>query len=451
MRFPRILRRPLAIAAVLVLAIGGFAVWSQERVIAGIAPPPRSAFDPALIENGARLAAIGNCQACHTVPGAADYAGNRPIPTPFGTPFGTVPSTNITPAPGSGIGRWSEEAFRRAMREGVSRRGHHLYPAFPYAHYARLDDDDLSALYAFLMTRLPVETSTPANTLEFPLNQRWLLAFWNLLFLDSAPFRPDPQHTAEWNRGAYLVAGLGHCGACHTPRNFLGAEKTGQALGGGEAEGWRAPALNAASPAPVPWDEAQLFAYLRHGGLRQGRLRQGWSAEHGAAAGPMQPIVNDLARAADADVHAIAAYLAAQQGEISPERRQRAAEVLARAAKSELPKPAPGEELGAAIFAGACALCHTNAPGVAPPRGIDLALSTAINEVDPRNAILILLDGIRPGEGKAGPSMPDFDGAFSDAQLTALLFYVRAHYSSFPAWTDLETQLRDIRRSRERR
>src|SRR5947207_150213 len=144
MRTRRIL---LAIVAVVVLAVVGFAVWSREPVIAGIVTPPRSAFAPALVENGARLAAIGGCRMCHTAAGDADYAGNRPI----ATPFGTIPSTNITPAPGSGIGRWSEEAFRRAMRQGVSRRGHRLYPVFPYDHYAKLTDDELHALYAFMM------------------------------------------------------------------------------------------------------------------------------------------------------------------------------------------------------------------------------------------------------------------------------------------------------------
>jgi mono/diheme cytochrome c family protein len=198
--------------------------------------------------------------------------------------------------------------------------------------------------------------------------------------------------------------------------------------------------LDAASPAPVPWDEAQLFAYLRHGRV----------AEHGAAAGPMQPIVDDLARAAEADVHAIVAFVVAQQGDIPPERRQHATEALARAAKREQPKPAPGEEVSAAIFAGACAPCHANGPGMAPPRGIDLALGTAVNEVGPRNAILMLLDGIQPGSASAGPWMPRFEGAVTDAQLTALLRYVRAHYSNGPAWSDLEAQLRDIRRARER-
>ncbi len=433
----RILRIVVAILILLVLAIGWFVVSSQRPVIAGIEPPPRSAFDPALVEKGAGLAALGNCDVCHTVPGGPAYAGNRPIPAPFGT----ITSTNITPAPGNGIGRWPEEAFRRALREGVSRGGRHLWPAFPYDHYARLGDDDIHALYAFIMTRRPVETFQLPSELPFPLDQRWLIAFWNLLFLDDAPLRPDPRHSAEWNRGAYLVAGAGHCGDCHTPRNLLAAEKTGQALAGGAGEGWRAPALNAASPAPVPWDEPHLLAYLR----------QGWDVQHGAAAGPMQPVIDGLARVDDSDLRAIATYLAAQQGEISPERRQRAAAALARAAgPPEPPKPAPGEELAAAIFAGACAFCHAGGPAMVPPRGIDLALSTAVNEADPRDAIRILLDGIRPGEGRAGPWMPRFDGAFSDAQLAALLAYIRAHYGNGPAWTNLATEVGNLRGSRKR-
>ena len=427
----------MAILILPIIMIGGLVVWLQRPLIVGIEPPPpRSAFDPSIVEKGARLAALGNCDVCHTIPGGTNYAGNRPI----STPFGRIYSTNITPAPGNGIGRWPEEAFRRAMREGVSRRGRHLYPAFPYDHYAKAGDDDLHALYAFLMTRPPVETFQQPNELPFPLDKTWLLTLWNPLFLDKAPFRPDPQHSAEWNRGAYLVAGFGHCGACHTPRNLLAVEKTGEALGGGNAgEGWRAPALNAASPAPVPWDEAQLFAYLRHGR----------DAEHGAAAGPMQPVVDGLARADEADVRAIAAYLASQQGEISPERRRRAAAARARATgPAEVPKPMPGEEPAAAIFAGACASCHIGGPAMLPPRGINLALSTAINDADPRNAILMVLDGIRPGEGRAGPWMPSFEGAFTDTQLATLLAYIRAHYGNGRPWPDLAAQVRNLRGSR---
>jgi mono/diheme cytochrome c family protein len=427
----------VAILILLVLAISGAVVWLQRPLIVGIEPLTSSIFDPAVVAKGARLAALGNCDVCHTATDGANYAGNRPIPTPYGTIY----STNITPAPGNGIGRWPEEAFRRAMREGVSRRGRHLYPAFPYDHYAKLGDDDLHALYAFLMTRPQTETFQQPNELPFPLDQTWLLSLWNPLFLDKAPFRPDPQHNAKWNRGAYLVAGLGHCGACHTPRNLLGVEKASRALDGGDAgEGWRGPALNAASPAPVPWDEPHLFAYLRHG----------WDAEHGAASGPMQPVIDGLARADEADVRAIAAYLAAQQGEISPERRKRAATALARAAGSPAPpKAIPGEETAAAIFTGACASCHSGGPAMVPPRGINLALSGAVNDADPRNAILIVLNGIRPSEERAGPWMPGFDGAFTDAQLAALLAYIRAHYGSGLPWTDLATKVSNLRGSRK--
>ena len=427
----RILRLGVAVLILLGLVIGGIVLMSPAPAIAVIEPPPRSAFDPTLMKRGAELAAIGNCAICHTAPGGAAFAGGRPIPTPFGTIY----STNITPAPGNGIGRWPEAAFRRAMREGISRGGRHLYPALPYDHFVKLDDADLAALYAFIMTRPPVDAFTPPNELPFPLGERWVLSLWNLLFLDRTPFRADPTKSAEWNRGAYLVQGLGHCGDCHTPRNLLGAEKTSEALNGGSAEGWSAPALNAASPAPLPWDEWHLAAYLR----------RGRDVEHGAAAGPMQPITADLAAASDADIEAIAAYLVAERGEISLSQRRRADAARARAAASELPRPAPGEEVGATIFAGACAFCHGPGQAIGPPHGISLALSTAVNDAEPRDAILILLDGIRPADGATGPTMPGFAGAFTDDQLAALLRYVRAHYGSGPAWTDIAAVLGEIR------
>jgi mono/diheme cytochrome c family protein len=424
---------------ILILAAAAFGalLWSwQEPVIARIAVPSRSAFAPALIAKGAKLAAIGDCVVCHTAPGGRPYAGNRAIPTPFGTIY----STNITPAPGNGIGHWSEAAFRRAMRRGISRDGRHLYPAFPYPHYTRLDDDDLRALYAFIMTRPPVDAFVAANELPFPLNEPWLMPVWNHLFLDRMPLKPDPAKTAAWNRGRYLVEGLGHCGDCHTPRNLLGAEETSQALAGGFAEGWRGPALDAASPAPVPWDEAHLLTYLQHGR----------DSEHGAAAGPMQEVTDALARADGDDVRAIAAYLAVQRGEITPARRQRAQQALARAAKSAPPQPAAGEEPVAAIFAGACAACHTGGTPMVPPHGIDLALSSAVNDGDPTNAIRIVLGGIRPREEETGPWMPAFDGAFTDDQLVKLLAYVRVHYAKRPAWSDLAAKLRDIREGNKR-
>jgi mono/diheme cytochrome c family protein len=427
----RILRGVLLAVILLAIAVAAYVLSSEQPLIAKIAPPSRAAFKQAQIDKGARLAAIGNCHVCHTAPGGADYTGNRPI----ATPFGTVYSTNITPAPGSGIGHWSLAAFRRALRRGVTRHGRDLYPAFPYPHYTRLDDADAAALYAFIMTRRPVETVQDANALFFPFDRRWLMRFWNLLFFRPARFRPDPRRSAEWNRGAYLVEGLGHCGDCHTPRNFLGAEKDGRALAGGESEGWTAPALDAASPAPVPWDAEHLFRYLR----------RGWDEEHGAAAGPMLPVVRALAHADSADLRAIAVYVAAQQGALSPARRQRAEAAERRAAAASLPRPAPGEALGAAIFAGACVECHVGGQAMLPPHGIDLALSTPVNQQDPRDAIHIVLDGIRPQGERPGPWMPGFRSALSDAQLTALLAYVRAHYGSGPAWTGLKATVRALR------
>lgn len=433
-----VLRLSIAIVVLLVIGVGGLLLWSQQpEIAAAVEPPVRSAFPRDMIETGSRLAAIGNCDVCHTAEGGPAFAGSRPIPTPFGTIY----STNITPDPGTGIGQWSEAAFRRAMRDGIARDGHHLYPAFPYDHFARLNDDDLHALYAFIMTREPVSTRAPANKLPFPLNRRPLLAFWDLLYLHREPFRPDPHHGAEWNRGAYLVEGLGHCGDCHTPRNWLGAEKDDRSLAGGEAEGWVAPALNAASPAPVPWDAAHLSGYLRHG----------WSAEHGAAAGPMQPIVGDLAMADQGDVQAIADYLADEMGKPSPERQQQAKALLAAVSGQAEPANAnAGEEIGAAIFAGACANCHFGSTKIAAPRGIDLSLSTALSEDDPRNAIRIVVDGIRPPSEEAGPWMPGFKGTFTEAQLAALLRYLRAHYRHGSTWPQLERQMHDIRQSEDR-
>ena len=177
-------------------------------------------------------------------------------------------------------------------------------PGFPYDHFARVTDDDVSAIYAFIMTRDPVRATVPANRLAFPMNFRPMLSAWKALYLERGVYRSDPGRSAEWNRGAYLVEGLGHCGACHTPRNAMGAERKDRYLGGGEAEGWHATALNASSPAPVAWTVDQLTRYLR----------QGWDDEHGHAAGPMSPVVHELADVPEADVRAMATYLLAVMG-----------------------------------------------------------------------------------------------------------------------------------------
>src|SRR3712207_5947650 len=246
--------RPLRIltglAILLVLGAGAFVAYGWHRPIDPIDPPAQAGFDRAIVARGADLAAIGNCNVCHTASGGQPFAGGLGIPTPFGTIY----STNITPDPETGIGRWSEAAFIRSMRKGVNREGRHLYPAFPYDHYTLVPDEDNRALYAFLMSRSAVSANPPANELPFPFNMRMLLAGWKALYFREGPYQPDTSKTAEWNRGHYLTEGLSHCGACHTPRNRLGAEKKDGYFAGAEVENWTVYPINANSPAPIPWN-----------------------------------------------------------------------------------------------------------------------------------------------------------------------------------------------------
>jgi len=192
-----------------------------------------SSFSSALVARGAILAKLGDCAVCHTADDGASLAGSRPLATPFGILY----SDNLTPDPQTGIGHWSAQAFRRAMKEGVSRDGSHLYPALPYDHFTHVTDEDLDALYAFLMTRRAVYAKAPSNRLIPPLGFRPLLSGWKMLFLHEGSISTDAIRSPEWNRGAYLSEGLGHCGACHTPRNLMGAEEKSHAYAGGDAEG----------------------------------------------------------------------------------------------------------------------------------------------------------------------------------------------------------------------
>src|SRR5215467_11724070 len=304
----RLKRASLGVLGAILVAAAGFVALAWQPEIPAIEPPGMAGFDPALVERGAELAMLGNCNVCHTRTDGQPYAGGRALHSPFGT----IHATNITPDRDTGIGSWSEVAFLRAMREGVRRDGSHLYPAFPYDHFTKVSGDDLRAIYAFLMTREPVRAAPPANVLPFPFSMRSLIAAWKLMFLKVGELGPDPVLSTELNRGAYLVEGLAHCGACHTPRNGLGAERNEAYLGGGETEGWYAPALNASTTTPVAWTTDQLFDYLR----------SGFVPAHGVAAGPMQPVANNLGAVAEADVKAIAAYVAAILGPPTAERKE---------------------------------------------------------------------------------------------------------------------------------
>jgi mono/diheme cytochrome c family protein len=362
------------------------------------------------------------------VPDGKPFAGGYPVETPFGKIYGT----NITPDPETGIGRWSEAAFRRSMREGVDQAGHHLYPAFPYDHFTKLTDEDIHALYAFVMTRTPVRAETPENELPFPYSFRPLLAGWKLLFLKQGVFQPDPTKDAAWNRGAYLAEALSQCGDCHTPRNRLGAEEASRHFDGGEVNGWWAPPLNRTSPAPVPWTEDSLFAYLRS-----------WDAQHGGAAGPMARVTAELGRAPEADVRAMATYVASLMGPPSADRLKRTDAVVA---GSQI-KASGDQDLasGAAIYAGLCASCHESA-GQVPFTVHSLAQHTAVAAPDPRNVIHVVQLGIHPPEGEVGGIMPGFADTLTEKQTVDLLKYVRARFSDQPPWADLDDQVRRTRR-----
>src|SRR3979490_3083133 len=305
---------------------------------AAIDPLTPQSFDAALVRRGRDLAAIGNCNDCHTVRGGKSFAGGLPVPTPFGTIY----SSNITPDGETGIGRWSEAAFRRAMQSGVNRDGQHLYPTFPYDHFTHVSDDDDRALYAYLMTRQPVRAAARENDLAFPFNQRIAVAGWKLLFLRHGTYQPDSTKSAEWNRGAYLVEGLAHCGACHTPRNALGAEKSQASFAGGDVDNWHAYAINGQSSAPVPWDAEALFQYLR----------KGWHPDHGVARGPMAEVVSNLSEVPESDVRAIATYMAGVFGAPTPDARRRGDDVRAQANAAQ-PAPQASNAGGAALYTAA--------------------------------------------------------------------------------------------------
>ena len=417
------------IAALCAAALGIGAAVLPWRAIAPIAQPDASVYSAATIARGKELAALGACAVCHTSEHGVVNAGGRPLETPFGTVY----TTNITPDVDTGIGAWSYPAFERAMREGIHRDGRHLYPAFPYTHFARTNDADLQALYAYLTAQAPVRAATPANTLAFPFNLRPLLAGWNALFHRPDTFRPDPSKSEIWNRGAYLIEGLGHCSACHSPRNGLGAERQRAYLAGGFAEGWEAPALTSLSKAPIPWSEDELYAYLRTG---ESRL-------HGVAAGPMAPVVKELAALPDQDIRAMAVYLASfNEAADRPAHDALAAKLEASTAVTT------AASAGGRIYQGACAVCHeVGGPPLFGSRP-SLALNSNLHSDVPDNLIQVILHGIaKPAATDLG-YMPAFKDSMSDSQVAELVGFLRRQFApARPAWADVAATVGRIRQT----
>lgn len=419
------------IALVVAGVVGLFAIAYRPS----IAPVDKqtAAFAPDLVAKGERLAAAGNCATCHTAKGGgADYAGGVGLDSGFGTIY----STNITPDRATGIGAWSEAAFARALHEGVARDGSHLFPAFPYDHFTKVSDDDVKALYAFMMTRTAVSAPALANTLPFPLNVRALQAGWKLLFFHDGRFEPTPGKSEDWNRGAYLAEGLAHCASCHTPRNALGAEKDSEAYAGASIDGWFAPALNSTPTAPVPWTQDELFGYLRSGA----------TALHGSAAGSMSEVVHDsLAKLPDSDVRAIAVYLSGVNGAGTRSADSDPAVAKALAREQIALSGNAVIEPAANTFAVACASCHYNdrIPQIARP---ELALNSALTAPDPSNLIHVVLEGITRRDGMPANLMPGFSHSLSDAEVAALAAYLRRTRTDLPAWTGVEAAVARIRK-----
>lgn len=429
-RSPR--RQWLAAAAFMTVAGSAAMAWPWKGAITPVSRPAANLYSAETIERGRLVAAAGDCAVCHTVEGGATNTGDHA----FETPFGTLYSTNITPDEATGIGRWSYAAFERAMRHGISRDGRHLYPAFPYTAFAKTSDADLQALYAYLMAQPAVSAPVPKNDLSFPFNVRALMAPWNALYHDPKPFQPDPAQSELYNRGAYLAEGLGHCSACHSPRNVMGAEKDGKYyFAGAVVDGWEAPALNALSKSPVGWSENSLYDYLRHGE----------STLHGVASGPMAPVVAGLSELPEYDVRAIAHYVAQKMEAPSGDSETQQAEAQRRLAAAAV-SPS-GMEEGERLFEGACAACHLDngLPSFTRAR-TSLALNTNLHSDRPDNVIQSILGGVHADTVPGVGNMPGFADSFSDTQVATLATYLRARFApDAPPWQQLEQRVAAIR------
>ncbi|MBV8525293.1 MAG: c-type cytochrome [Acetobacteraceae bacterium] len=419
----------------------GFLLLAWRPAIRPIERPVAGSFSTAAVAQGEVLAAEGHCAACHTRPGGQPFAGGYGLHTPFGIIYGD----NITPDPKTGIGDWSLDAFTRAMREGVARDGTHLFPAFPYYAFTKLTDDDIKALYAYLMTRPAISSTPPSNTVPFPLDIRAFQEGWKILFFRKARFHPDPSRSADWNRGAYLAEALSDCSGCHTPRNALGGEESGHAYRGALVEGWIAPALTEANPTPVPWTEEELFTYLR----------TGVTPLHGATGAIMTLVIRGgLAHPAvpDSDVQAIARYFSGIDN-ASARRNNVDATPRDAVATSYVSSDQAETDPGAHLYTSACMSCHYNAGSTPLASRPALGLTSSLMLAEPTNFIQVVLNGVsntettNNTEGAAGLVMPAYASSLSDAEIAGLAAYLRRTSTKLPPWKDLEKKVSAVRRA----
>jgi mono/diheme cytochrome c family protein len=353
------------------------------------------------IARGRYLATVGDCVSCHTAAGGKAFAGGRPLDTPFGTLVGS----NITPDPETGIGAWRDDEFVAALQRGMGPGGYHLYPAMPYPYFARVTREDALDILAYLRTVEPMHNPVTANQLPFPFDMRVGMAVWNALNFSPGTFAPVAGKSAEWNRGAYLVEGLGHCGACHTEKNMLGGDKTSQALQGGVLQTWYSPNLtNTPRRGLADWSVDDIATYLRTGHNR-----------YSAATGPMSEVVtNSTSHMTESDLRAIAVYL----------------KDLSSPATTTTPLAAddPAMKAGQAAYRDNCAACH-----IATGEGVaqlfpTLKGSATVQSSDPTSLIRVVLEGaqsVATNPAPTGPAMPAFGWKLSDADTAAVLTYIR--------------------------
>lgn len=393
----------------------------EDKVPAAENPRSSSTAGGAVVDTvsrGRALVTLGGCYSCHTAIGGAAFAGGRPIPTPFGTFY----SPNITPDGRTGIGLWSADDFWRALHEGVSRDGRALYPTFPYTNYTRVTRSDADAMFAYLKSLPAVSRANHGQEIRFPYDVRTLLIAWRLLYFKPGVFRPDSARSAEWNRGAYLVQGLGHCSACHEARNSLGATRSGSEPIGGLVLDWYAPSLFSSSEAGVQGFSPEQIATLLSSGVIGGPQP---ADRHAATMGPMAEVVHDsLQFSRPADLHAMAVYLRS----LPDERRS-----VQRFAPEALAGLRTITELGRKVYADQCARCHGDRGEGRFPAGPALAGDRVVTMPQAADPIRILLFGGYP-PGTAGDprpfGMPPFYPTLSDDQLADVLTYIRTSWGN---------------------
>jgi mono/diheme cytochrome c family protein len=383
------------------------------------------------ITRGRYLAVAADCAVCHTAKGGKPFGGGYA----FNLPFGTIYTPNITSDKQTGIGDWSDADFLRAVHQGVDDKGEHLYPAFPYDSFTYLSDDDVLAIKAYLFSLPPVHNVVPESALRFPFNQRWLLAAWSFLYNPDHRFTPNADRSPEWNRGAYVVEALAHCGECHTPRNVAQGLDNSRKFSGAVTDGWRAFNISSDRATGIgAWSDEELEQYLSVGHAQR----------HGTASGLMGEAIDaSLRHLSKSDIHAIIVYLRSIPAVSTPGVPSPRMEPAPAAPKRGV--AANVDPRGKHIFEGACAACHdwTGAGALTP--FATLTGAAAVNDPSAINVVEIVLNGMsRPTLG-ATAFMPAFGDAYSDIEIAAVANYVTARFGSVASQVTSK-QVADLRR-----